>query len=251
VDEIVAVLARQHADLGEVLADLDDTDWSRDTRCEGWTVSDVLLHLAQTDEMARASAESRYSEWLAEISMGLPATTSVDDGAGALVAHERGEPGPVVRDRWEAAAAVLRDVLAACDPSLRVDWVTGQVSARTLATTRVAETWIHTGDIAEAVGVTPAADDRLWHISRLAWRTLAYAFAQAGRTMSGPVAFELRGPSGEEWEFRPHTAPATTIRGDALELCLVAARRLDPDATGLRGVGPDAEAVLELVRTYA
>lgn len=251
MNEIVAVLERQQSDLAGVLANLNESDWARDTRCEGWTVSDVLLHLAQTDEMARASAEGRYDEWLAGMVEGLPATTSVDDGADAMVARERGQPGAVVRDRWEASAGALRDALAACDPSLRVDWVTGQLSARTLATTRVAETWIHTADIADVIGVTPTADDRLWHIARLAWRTLAYAFAQAGRTLSGPVAFELRGPSGEDWEFLPHVAPATTIRGDALELCLVAARRVDPGTTGLTGEGPDAAAVLELVRTYA
>ena len=85
----------------------------------------------------------------------------------------------------------------------------------------------------------------------LAWRTLPYAFARAGRELSGPVAFELAAPSGERWEFTPDTAPATVIRGDGVELCLVAARRLDPAATALRGEGPDAAAVLELVRTYA
>jgi hypothetical protein len=36
-----------------------------------------------------------------------------------------------------------------------------------------------------------------------------------------------------------------------VELCLVAARRADPLDTGLRSQGPDAGAVLELVRTYA
>jgi hypothetical protein len=43
----------------------------------------------------------------------------------------------------------------------------------------------------------------------------------------------------------------TTIRGDGIELCLVAARRLDPADTELSGDGPDVDAVLELVRTYA
>ena len=32
---------------------------------------------------------------------------------------------------------------------------------------------------------------------------------------------------------------------------MVAARRVDPSDTGLTGEGPDTEAVLELVRTYA
>ncbi len=43
----------------------------------------------------------------------------------------------------------------------------------------------------------------------------------------------------------------TTVRGEGAELCLVAARRLTPAETSLRAEGPDADAVLELVRTYA
>jgi hypothetical protein len=41
------------------------------------------------------------------------------------------------------------------------------------------------------------------------------------------------------------------IRGDVLDLCLVAGRRRAPAETGLVSEGPDAEAVLALVRTYA
>jgi uncharacterized protein (TIGR03084 family) len=120
-----------------------------------------------------------------------------------------------------------------------------------LATTRLAETWIHTGDVADAFDVGLDRAPRLRHIARLAWRTIPYAFARAGRELSGPVAFELQGPNGDEWTFVPDDAPATTIRGDGIELCLVAARRVDPADTSLKGEGPDAAGVLELVRTYA
>ena len=78
---------------------------------------------------------------------------------------------------------------APADPHARVTWVAGELSARTLATTRLAETWIHTGDVAPAFG-SSSPTVRLWHIARLAWRTLPYAFARPGAT--GPVAFELR-----------------------------------------------------------
>jgi uncharacterized protein (TIGR03084 family) len=142
-------------------------------------------------------------------------------------------------------------MLEGADPHRRVVWVVGELSIRTLITTRLAEAWIHGGDIAEAVGAEVKADDRLRHIARLAWRTLPYAFAREGRELSGPVAFELVGPSGEQWRFIPENPPATVVRGEGAELCLVAARRVDPSATGLTAEGPDADAVLSLVRTYA
>ena len=103
----------------------------------------------------------------------------------------------------------------------------------------------------DALGVAQLPTDRLQHIARLAWRTLPYAFARDGRELHGPVAFELLSPSGERWNFIPDAPAATVIRGDAFELCQVAARRVEPEATGLRGDGPDAGAVLQLVRTYA
>jgi uncharacterized protein (TIGR03084 family) len=129
--------------------------------------------------------------------------------------------------------------------------VAGELSARTLATTRLAETWIHTGDVAGALGVELEPKPRLRHIARLAWRTLPYAFAKDGRELHGPVAFHLRGPDGQAWDFTPDGDALTTVRGDGVELCNVAARRVDPVETGLVGDGPDAGAVLELVRTYA
>jgi uncharacterized protein (TIGR03084 family) len=252
VDEIVAALTEQQAELARLLAGLGDADWERPSPCEGWTLSDVVLHLAQTDELALASAEGRFPEKVEELARGLGPAANVDDGAGLMVERERGAPGPIVRDRWQTSADVLRDAFAAAEPRTRVVWVTGELTVRTLATTRLAETWIHIGDVAEALGTAIPPTDRLWHIARLAWRTLPYAFARAGRgELAGPVAFELQSPGGEQWEFVPDGEALTTIRGDAAELCAVAAQRVRAPDTNLTSHGPDAEAVLELVRTYA
>jgi uncharacterized protein (TIGR03084 family) len=171
-----------------------------------------------------------------------------------MVERERGLANDVLHARWRDGAAALREQLSASDPHLRVDWVAGRLSIHTLVATRLAECWIHTGDVADAVGTVQAASDRLEYVARLAWRTLPYAFARDGRALSGPVGFHLRAPSGAAWDFEPddHTSGEhTVIEGDGVELCLVAARRVTPDATSLRGSGPDAAAVLELVRTYA
>jgi hypothetical protein len=69
--------------------------------------------------------------------------------------------------------------------------------------------------------------------------------------MAGPVAFHLVGPSGDTWDLVPDDPAVTTITGPAAELCAVADRRVDPTQTSLVGTGPDADAVLALVRTYA
>ena len=106
-----------------------------------------------------------------------------------------------------------------------------------------------------ASGPLPEPTERLSHIARLAWRTVPYAFARAGRPEPGPVTFDLAAPDGDRWVFAAEaTAPATsvtTVRGDALDLCLVAGQRADAADTGLVAEGPDAEGVLALVRTFA
>lgn len=258
MDEIVAALAEQQAELLGLLADLDEPGWQRPSRCEGWSVADVVLHVAQTNEMAIGSATGHLTEAIDELIRGaVPAAgdtgpaADVDEGAARMVEHQRGAPVAALRDRYETGARELYEILAASDPHLRVEWVAGQLSARTLATTRLAETWIHTGDVAEALDIALEPAPRLRHIARLAWRTIPYAFSRADRELSGPVAFELVGLDGEPWTFTPDEPAVTTIHGDGVELCMVAARRVDPAATGLQGDGPDVASVLELVRTYA
>ena len=85
----------------------------------------------------------------------------------------------------------------------------------------------------------------------LAWRTLPYAFAQAGYAPEGPVAFALEAPGGETWHFAGDSAALTTISGPAVDLCRVAGQRAQAADTALEGEGPDAAAVLDLVRTFA
>jgi uncharacterized protein (TIGR03084 family) len=251
MDRVVAALEDQQVELTQLVAGLDEAGWQAPSRCEGWSVADVLLHLAQTNEMALASLEHRLPAFLDAAYAGLPPGSSVDEGAALLVDRERGAPPAEVLARWQGGAAALLAAFEAADLRERVTWVAGDLTARTLATTRLAETWIHTGDIAAGLGVELVPTDRLWHVARLAWRTLPYAFAQAGRALSGPVRFELRAPSGDTWVFSGDDEPLTTLSGDAAELCLVAGRRLVGAESRLRAEGPDADAVLDLVRTFA
>ncbi len=251
MDEVLAALHEQHDELSGVLGSLSDAGWHAPTRCAGWDVADVVLHLVQTDGLAVASASGRFAAEAAALTAGAAPAASVDEGAALMVERQRGLPPDELRARWARGAARLRQVLGGMDLSTRVAWVAGELSARTLATTRLAETWVHTGDIAEASGITLEPGARLRLIARLAWRTLPYAFASAGRTMAGPVAFRLVSPAGEPWDFVPEGDVVTTVRGPAAELCAVATRRLDAAATSLRGEGPDADDVLTLVRTYA
>jgi uncharacterized protein (TIGR03084 family) len=249
VDDLVADLGAQHAELWSMLDGLSPEGWAAASPCEGWDVADVVLHLHQTDELALASLRGDLAASIEEFMRS--GDDAVDAAAAARVADARGGPGAAVGAQWRASAAELREVLAVTDPSARLQWVVGRLSARTLAATRLAECWIHTTDVGAGLGIRVAPTERLRHVARLAWRTLPYAFARADRELHGAVGFDLVGPSGAPWRFGLDDTPRTVVRGAGDELCRVAGRRVDPGATALVATGPDADAVLALVRTYA
>ena len=252
MDDLLTAVSAQHADLAELVDQCSNDDWERPTPCDGWDVADVLLHLAQTDELAMTSARGELPP-LADGLMGSleGQEVSVDAAAAAQVAAGRATGGEAIRRRWHDASRGMLAAFATADPHERVTWVTNRLSVETLVATRLSECWIHTGDIASALDVRLEATGRLRYIARLAWRTLPYAFERAGLKMHGPVALELTGPSGDSWRFDPDVPALTTIRGSAAEFCEVAARRVEAGATDLVGTGPDSEAVLRVVRTYA
>ena len=173
MDQVVDTLRAQLDELEGLLAPLDESGWARPSACPGWTIADVVLHLAQTNEMALASLRG---SWVASAAgWADPSAATVDALADLAVARERDGSGAEVHRRWQASADAMVTAFRACAPDQRVEWVAGELAARTLASTRVAETWIHTQDVAEGLGVELPGTARLWPIARLAQRTLPYA----------------------------------------------------------------------------
>ncbi|HKY68151.1 MAG TPA: maleylpyruvate isomerase family mycothiol-dependent enzyme, partial [Acidimicrobiales bacterium] len=101
MQEVTAALADEHGALAAMLGGVDADGWAAPSRCPGWSVSDVVLHLAQTDEMAVASLDGTFDAVLARFAEGLGPAADVDAGAGAAVERERGASGPEVFTRWQ------------------------------------------------------------------------------------------------------------------------------------------------------
>ena len=255
MDEVVGALREQLDELRTIVGGLSEDQLGLPSACDGWSISDVLLHLAQTNEMAAASARGAV-ETADVFAVPEPNTTQVrtdiDDLAGVAVERERGASGAEVRARWMQSADDMVDALAACDATQRVRWVAGDMAPRSLATTRIAETWLHTGDVCGGLGVDQPRSDRIWHLVRLVQRTVPYALRRAGLAATGEVRFEVTAPVDESvvWSFGPDDA-ATVITGPAIDVCLVAGQRADAQDTRLRGTGPDADNVLRTMRTFA
>ena len=250
MDTVITALREQQQELSEILRRLTATDWDNASACAGWNIADVVVHLIQTNDLATASAQHRFPQGgLRDEST--PSEMSIDDLAALAVAGEANADPAEILTRWETGADQLATALGRCGHADRLQWVAGTLSARTLATTRLAETWIHTGDVASGLGIRLTATDRLWHIARLAWRTIPYSFQREGREPPAAVAFDLVAPNGDRWQFGLDTAYETLITGSAEELCHVASRRLPASQSSLTGIGPSAEQVVSLVRTWA
>lgn len=250
VPDVLDALDAQQRELAGLVEGLDDEALALPSACEGWDLADVLLHLAQTNEYAAASAQGSFPTSPEKTAPLLTAGEDVDDWAEAMVVADRGSRTEV-RDRWTRSADAQLAAFRSCDLHAQVPWVAGMLAARTLASTRLSETWIHTGDVAHGLGVEPEPTDRLWHVARLAWRTVPYAFQRADEPLAGPVAFHLEAPDGSPWDFVAAEEPITVVRGRAIDLCRVAGQRADGADSDLIADGPDAEAVLRLVRTFA
>ena len=243
--DIFDVLEEEEDRLDGVLTSLDESRWAAESRCAGWSVRDVVLHLAQTEEAVLATLGAPLP------SLQSDGSSTTDDLAEHWVRSQRGRPSAEVHARWNAARRGAVEQLRAADPDHRLAWAAAPLKPRTLATTRLSEHWIHTLDITDSLGIEHPDSDNLHHIAWLAWRTIDYAFQRAGREPPPTVRLELAAPGEDTWTFGTEDAECV-ISGPAGEFCRVAARRLDPvQARDLRATGPRSDEVLELVRTYA
>jgi uncharacterized protein (TIGR03084 family) len=239
--------------LEAILTGLDAAQWAAPSGAAGWTVCDVVLHLAQSEEAVLASTagarwDARPASRGGAAGSG-PAETTLDQVMDRLVQAERKEPA-LVFQRWRDARRGAVRALRAADPAQPLSWVEAPLKPATLATTRLAEHWAHGLDITGPLGIAFPDTERLRHIAWLAHRSLAYAFALAG-DQPHEVLCELTAPDGAAiWRYGPDGADSVII-GPAGAFCRVAAQRLAPGESGLRAAGPYGSAALGVLRTYA
>ncbi len=251
-------LAAEQERLEEILLGLDEAQWMSPSAAKGWTIADVVLHLAQSEEGVEATAAHRRPS----AGLGAVAGNGMDERAAEAVRMERAAPAEVFA-RWQRARRAGLAAIRAADPDQPLEWVAGPVKPATLATTRLAEHWAHGLDITGPLGIEFPDTERLRHVAWLAHRTLPYALSLAGLP---PVAVhcELTAPDGASpdgaspdksstWRFGPPDAESA-ITGAAGDFCRVAAQRLDPNdpaQSGLRATGPHGATALRVLRTYA
>lgn len=125
------------------------------------------------------------------------------------------------------------------------------MSAASMATARLMETWAHGLDVADALGVTRPATDRLRSIAHLGVRTRDYAFAVNNLTPPAePFLVELCGPGGDTWSWGPPEA-AQRVTGSAEDFCFLVTQRRPLSALDITAFGADAQRWLEIAQAFA
>jgi uncharacterized protein (TIGR03084 family) len=240
-------LAAEQDRIERVLGGLSADQWLAPSAAAGWSVADVVLHLAQTEEAVVATISTGPTP--ITHGAGAEGRKSVDDAMAEWVAAERAA-AEVVFERWRRARRGALMALRAADPGRRVAWAAAPLAPRVLATTRLAEHWAHALDIVGPLGIDFPDSDRLRHVAWLAHRSLPYAFRTAGERPHD-VRCDLTAPDGVTVWTYGDAAAASRITGAAGAFCRVGAQRLAPEAAGLTTTGPHADLALRVLRNYA
>jgi len=220
-------MVRQRRRLSDVLATLDERQWATQTRCEGWSVQDVVTHLITTNQF-----------WTISILAGL-----AGEPTKFLVAFDPVQtPAQMVDDMRDMSSADVlaryvetTDALASAVDGLDDDaWSTiaeappGHVAIRSLALHALWDAWIHERDVLLPLGIGPVLEPDEIAGSLMYAAALGPAFyASTGSDRRGTLGVVATDPdlsfvveSGPTVVVRSGPVPADVpcVTGDAVTL---------------------------------
>ena len=247
VGPIVDDLRAESNALDELVADLPADRWAQATPAPGWTIAHQIAHLLWTDLVALTSItdEAEFARVLE--SAAADPIGFVDRGAEDIAATA---PADLLAD-WRRTRAHLHDALLAVPETRKLPWFGPPMSAASMATARLMETWAHGLDVADALGVKRPATARLRSIAHIGVRTRDFAFAING--LAAPAdAFrvELRAPDASTWTWGPEDAPQR-VTGSAEDFCMLVTQRRPRSALDVTAEGDDAERWLGIAQAFA
>jgi uncharacterized protein (TIGR03084 family) len=244
---VVADLRAECEALDDLVAALPARAWRTATPAPGWTVAHQIAHLLWTDRVAVVAVtdEAGFAKVLAKAAE-KPAGF-VDDGAEELAVT----PPTELLAQWRHERAVLHDELLHVQDGRKLPWFGPPMSAASMATARLMETWAHGLDVADALGVKSPATVRLKSIAHIGVRTRDFAFAINGLPAPPePFRVELLAPDSSTWSWGPADA-AQRVTGSAEDFCLLVTQRRPRAQLDVTAVGPDAQRWLTIAQAFA
>ncbi len=230
LDDPSVPLLRQRRRLASLVAELDDAQWAAPSRCDGWSVQDVIAHLVGVNRFwAISIAAARRGEPTRFLATLDPVATPA-----AMVDEVRSLSWATVLERFVESNEAIAESLAGMDhdgwSSVLGEAPPGHVPLRAVALHALWDSWIHERDIALPLGFAPVeeADEIADCLSYVAALSPAFAISQ-GSTRRGSIALEV-------------TDPEVRVVVDVGDAILVHDGAASPDALHLTG---SAVALLE------
>jgi len=241
--------AEEHA-LDATVGALDDAGWTTPTPADGWDVRDSVMHLAATDDWAvhALSDPDTFRAQLAAFG------TDPEARAAGITSGTLGRQlprGVSTVEWWRDRRSAVVSLLRARAPSDRSPWFGPDMSSASFGTARVMETWAHGRDVYDALGRQQPVTARIRHVAELGVRTRGWSYVVRGLAPPPtPVRVELTAPNGSTWEWDDPAAPAS-VRGPALDFCLVVTQRRNPADTELAITGEAAVEWMSIAQAFA
>ncbi|HJU10664.1 MAG TPA: TIGR03084 family metal-binding protein [Candidatus Binataceae bacterium] len=232
-----------------LLEQLDEPDWQRETQFKRWTINDLIAHLHLFNHAADLALRDpkAFGRLIGELNAAVKhGATHLAFTHAWLAGSRNRELMKAWRDFYRAMAARFR----LADPKTRVPWAGPTMSVRSSITARLMETWAHGQAIYDLVGQTRSETDRIRNIAVLGINTFSWTFAN--RKMPVPENLplvRLIAPSGAVWNWG--TDQNNRIEGNALEFCQVVTQVRNIQDTKLTVVGPIAGAWMSIAQCFA
>lgn len=244
--QVLADLAAEGDRLDALVVDLDDAGWHTATPAPGWDVAAQVAHLAWTDDMALMAATDKDA-WDAVVLDAIADPEGYVDQQALAIARDEAD----LLGRWRRARTALREVLSGHPQGQRMPWFGPPMSATSMATARLMETWAHSLDVHEGLGAPVEDTDRIRHVAHLGVRTRNFAYAVHG--LDAPTEefrIDLVAPSDDVWSWGPEDA-AQTLTGSAGDFCRLVTQRVHRSNTDLVATGPDVDRWLDIAQAFA
>lgn len=239
---LIADLAAEATALETLLGPLRAPEWATATPAPGWSISDQVIHLAIFDERAKWSItdQARFQSDVSELMSGVD-----------VHGREKSRTPQSVLEWWVSGNETLRQSVSNVDGAVRCPWYGPSMSAASLITARIMETWAHAHDVADAIGAPVTATERLRHVAHIGVRARPFSYAAHRLDQpEGDVRVELVGPRGDTWRWGDGES-SDVVRGSALEFCQVVTRRRHVDDTELEVSGSAAREWMEIAQAFA
>ena len=250
MNHICADLETQYRGLDNLVAELSDEQWHLETPFFHWSIFDQVAHIAFFDHEALWAIEkpelfrNRAGGVMGAIKDGGRLPDYINPLLG-IEGHAQ------LLSLWRKTRSRLLENFQKSAPQDRIIWYGPDMSARSFITARLMETWAHSQDVYDTLGIQRQTGSGLHHVAHLGVITFGWSFTVRGlQAPKSKPRIELEGPNGERWEWGDAEAPER-LWGSAEEFCLVTTQRRNIADTALQWQGEGVGKWLSIAQAFA